>query len=388
MLASMLALMALVGCTKFDPWEDTGRGSHYSGGNNGGNGGNGGNNGGGTTPSGTVTLTERSDWKVVYKGRGIYTADGSNDTVENFNFTYTGTNYFIVRWTAREEEPSDLKTFFKEQVDALTDHFYEDTGNVFDKSQSVAFDLMIHGDYTMYMIEVTKARKLTGNYAGARITIVEDDASQAYLDWIGNYRFSDGEIGYDIEIGHAENNLLYYVWGWESGRAAMNQDMGEDWLFARYDPVRKVPVFYVQTIGEDNEADGSRFDKVFVGTWAESDGEKVDDKEGAALSYLEDDGADGWHLHPESVKFDNGALLTYKTMRFSSWSYKDNLWYHYNASVPWLYDYDTHNQMVFPLKVTPVTKVAGSFHGTPTLSGRRAQPRVHGTAKRRPVKED
>ena len=91
MLASMLALMALVGCTKFDPWEDTGRGSHYSGGNNGGNGGNGGNNGGGTTPSGSVTLTERSDWKVVYKGRGIYTADGSNDTVENFNFTYTGT---------------------------------------------------------------------------------------------------------------------------------------------------------------------------------------------------------------------------------------------------------------------------------------------------------
>ncbi len=387
MLLGVIALAALAGCTKFDPWEESGRSSHYSGGgNSGGNGGGG--NGGGTTPSGTTTLTERSDWKVVYRGRGLYTADGSNDTVENFAFTYTGTNFFIVRWVATSEEPTDLKSFFSGEVEALSDTFYEDTGNVFDRSQDVAFDLMIHGDYTVYLIEVTKARKLTGSYAAARISVQEDDASQDYLAWIGNYRFSDGEIGYDIEIGHAENNQLYYVWGWESGRAAMNQDMGEDWLFARYDPARKAPVFYIQTIGEDNEADGSRFDKVFVGTWAESDGEKVDDLEGAPLSRIEEDGEDGWFLRPESVKFDNGALVTYKTMRFSSWSYDKELWYHYNASVPWLYDYDKDNQMTFPLKVTQVTKASARFHGAPDLSARNSRPRVHGTAKRRPVKED
>ena len=68
LLATSLALMALVGCTKFEPEFQNGRWPN-SGGNAGGNGGNGGNGGsGGSGGQQTATPTLQNGWKIEYKG--------------------------------------------------------------------------------------------------------------------------------------------------------------------------------------------------------------------------------------------------------------------------------------------------------------------------------
>ena len=259
---------------------------------------------------------------------------------------------------------------------------------MFKDSRTVYFDLLLHGEYDVYMIEISDKKKATMSYQKAVIEVKEDEASADYLSWLGFWRVSTGLIGYDIEIQHAENNLLYYVWGWESGPAAMTQDMGDDWLFVRYDPSTKGLAFYVQTIGEDNDPDGSRFDKVFVGTWTESSGEVVDDLEGAVIARSGKNEKGELALIPETVKFDNGAMYTYRTMRYSSYSYKDGMWYHYNASVPSLYKM-VNKVMTYPLTMTQLgTKSSLSLRlgSEPDRQDSRFKAKVHGSAQRRPVR--
>ena len=388
LLATSLALMALVGCTKFEPEFQNGRWPN-SGGNAGGNGGNGGNGGsGGSGGQQTATPTLQNGWKIEYKGRSVFTEDGSNDTVEGFAFTYSGSAYYIVRMVSKGSVlDKDLATFFTDEAKALDDKFAEDENNVFKDSRTVYFDLLLHGEYDVYMIEISDKKKATMSYQKAVIEVKEDEASSDYLSWLGFWRVSTGLIGYDIEIQHAENNLLYYVWGWESGPAAMTQDMGDDWLFVRYDPSTKGLAFYVQTIGEDNDEDGSRFDKVFVGTWPTPDGDVVDDLEGSVIARSGENEKGELALIPETIVYDNDAVFTYKTMRYSSYSYKDELWYHYNASVPPLYTM-VNKVMTYPLTMEKIANAGAPMRvmARPQNSTGRIKAKVHGSAQRRPVK--
>ena len=258
-----IVVMAAAGCTKYVPF-------YPGGGDNPENpsrpgGGQGSNEQGG----GEVTIKECTNWGLNYVGRADYKEqDGSVSRVEEFQFNYPGNAYFLVRSITDEDFKAwynnDVKEFMKGEVnDVVTtakNNKVELSTLLFDHSTgTVYFDMLIHGEYTTYMIEISKNGEMTGNYAKLRHTVVEEQAVESYLKWIGKWHVGDGYVGYDIVVSACENNYLYYVDGWETGSAVQEQmNMERDWIFARYRNSDGNLYFYGQYLmSYDDEALGT-----------------------------------------------------------------------------------------------------------------------------------
>lgn len=336
-----IAALAVAGCTKYIP-----SGRH-----------------GGETPDNPsrpggepqqqgLTPTE-CNWGISYVGRADYQEkDGSVSRVEEFRFNYPGNAYFIVRSITDADFKawynSDVKAFLEGEVsDVVTtaenngQKFYENANSVFDASDTqVYFDMLIHGDYTTYMIEITKDGKASGNYAKLRHTVEEETPVEGYLKWIGDWKVGNGKAGYEIKVSACEANYLYYIDGWETGEAVQEQmNMERDWIYARYRKEDGNLYFYGQYLmSYDDEALGTYVDQMFVGTYltSSSDANGIVDEEGADYNYdiahtaVQEDGSIS--IVPESFPFDNGFVATYHTMRYSRYCYDEKNWAHYNNS--------------------------------------------------------
>ena len=379
---ALLAAFAVVGCTStdIDPYHRQGTVPGGSGGREGGE--------GGTTPTPTVTVKERSDWGITYKGRALFEA---GDPTEEFEFKYTGSNFFIFRTMSdayfQEHYNGSMQAFLEGEADdvvAIAEQndrkFYEDTGNVFTSAtKSVYFDLMVHGDYTGYLIEMDKDGKPTYNYAKKNFTVVEETATDAYTAWLGGWTVSNGLVGYNIKVSPLENNYLYRVDGWETGDAAgsvqMNQD--DDWLVTRF--ADGDMVFFIQFIASYSDyEDLGDVDYMFVGTFTETTGTQVDYYENRELARAKkvDDKfvLEGGHaVYPVDGKTITPA---YETMRYALYSYKNKEWVFFHDNTP-----------TFPLTlvrnpdvkadIAPVTEKGASFE-------RRFQPRARGSRTQGP----
>ena len=339
-----IVVMAAAGCTKYIPF-------YPGGGNNQENptrpgGGQGGTEQGG----GEVAIKECTNWGLKYAGRADYPEqDGSVSRVEEFQFNYPGNAYFLVRSITDQDFKdwynNDVKEFLQGEVNDIVaiakNNNQELSSLLFDNSTDIVyFDMLIHGVYTTYMIEISKDGKMTGNYAKLRHTVEEEQAVESYLKWIGNWHVGDGYVGYDITISACENNYLYYVDGWETGSAVQEQmNMERDWIFARYRNTDGNLYFYGQYLmSYDDESLGTYVDQMFVGTYLtnNSDSNGIVDEEGADYNYdiahtsVADDGK--IRIVPESFTFDNGFVATYHSMRYSRFCYDENNWAHYNNS--------------------------------------------------------
>ena len=385
------AALAMAGCTS---------GPNFYPPTGGGNG-NGGGRGGDNTPQ--EKLTERTDWEIGYKGRADYTEeDGTVSRVEEFSFNYTGNGYFIVRVLT----PDDMKNYYDNDLKLMLEgevkevvtqaenegrNFYENSTVVFDSGvRTVYFDLIIHGDYTAYLIEIDKNGKPTYNYAKAAVTVVEENPSEGFLKWIGNWRVGDGNVSYDIAVSSCEANYLYYIDGWETGEAVQEQmTMDRDWIFARFRKADASLCFYGQYLMsyEDEslqDADGNNVwvDQMFVGTYlspsSDSNGEV--DKEGAYAGYdiaytvtLSDGKV---VIEPESFTFDNDFKAVYHSMRYSRFCYDEENWAHYNDSgVP---TFTNHTMTMTQLQGT---RASSAVRTRTKEMFRRTQPQAH-TARR------
>ena len=340
--AALFAAMAITGCKKdhFGP----------SGGRNNGSG------GGSNTPE-EVKIEENPDWTVTYLGRNDYKeADGSVSRVEEFRFKYTGANYFIVRslqeGVLQDSYDGSLKEFFtteaKAIVDAAGDGNWYDNNGVFDKTQTgiVAFDLLFHGNYTTYLIELNAKGGITGKYAKHTHPVEEEEAVPNFSRWIGEWHVGDNYSAYDISISSAENNYFYFIDGWETGQSVskqMNKD--EDWIYARYDKNDGNLHFYGQFVSAYEDEELGDVDKMFVGTFINGTQGETVDGEGADyqwnIAHTEQDG-ESFSIQPEVLQFKNDAgqiefEAPIKTMRYTRWVYKTSTWSHYNtAGVPTL----------------------------------------------------
>ncbi len=309
--------------------------------------------GGGEQQQETGITPKECSWGLSYVGRADYQeADGSVSRVEEFRFNYTGQAYFIVRSITDEDfsswYESDLKSFLEGEAKDIATmaennnmNFYEFTGWVFDSSvKTVYFDMLIHGEYTTYMIEMSKDGKATGNYAKLRHQVEEETPVADYLKWIGNWRVGNGKAGYDIVVSACEANYLYYIDGWETGEAVQEQmNMERDWIYARYRNTDGNLYFYGQYLmSYDDEDLGTYVDQMFVGTYltSSSDSNGIVDDEGADYNYdiahTVADGKGNIAIEPESFTFDNGFVAVYHTMRYSRYCYDENNWAHYNNS--------------------------------------------------------
>ena len=74
------------------------------------------------------------------------------------------------------------------------------------------------GEWTAYMIGIDPDGELSGLYQELKFTIKQEVATEAYNRWLGTWRVSDknGEVLFDIKIIPSENNMWYYMAGWES----------------------------------------------------------------------------------------------------------------------------------------------------------------------------
>jgi len=376
---SMAAIVAAAaaGCTKYIPYNRSG--------------GSGSENqtrpGGSEQQEDVFTLKEYSNWGLAYLGRTDYQeADGSISRVEEFHFDYPGNAYFIVRTITDEDfaswYDSDVKSFLEGEVgDVVTlsenngQQFYENTNMVFTSSvNAICFDMLIHGVYTTYMIEVSKEGKATGSYSKLRHEVEEETPIQDYMKWIGTWHVADSYVGYDITVSQCEANYLYYIDGWETGPAVQEQmNMDRDWLYARYRNGDGNLYFYGQYLmSYEDEALGTDVDQMFVGTYltSDSDSNGIVDVEGADYNYdiahTSRDEEGNLTIVPESFTFDNGFVATYHTMRYSRYCYDEQNWAHYNNSgVPTL-----------PLVMTPLPDTKAVAAPARRISSREALRRV------------
>lgn len=74
------------------------------------------------------------------------------------------------------------------------------------------------GDWTAYMIGIDTDGELSGLYQELKFTVEQEVATDAYNRWLGTWAVSDknGEHLFDIQIIPSENNMWYYMGGWES----------------------------------------------------------------------------------------------------------------------------------------------------------------------------
>lgn len=379
---AIAAMIVLGGCsTRIEPYRPSGGGSHSGGGSG----------SGGTTPQPTVQVTERTDWKVEYKGRVDYKEDdGTVSRVEEFFFNYTGDNLFFLVTLSDE----DYANFYDSQVKNLIDGEVKDLNtraqnegkqvsemdNVYTKRIKTLYaDIMIHGWYNAFLVELDRNGKATYNYCRADMEVKEEEASPDYLGWLGTWNVSDGYVGYDIQVTAIENNYLYRVDGWETGPAAgstqMNQD--DDWIEARLIDDGTLS-FFIQFIASyENYESLGNVDYMFVGTYVESTGEKVDDWEGWEIAWAENDGNGKTVLCAANTEYEvDGKVYKphFNSMRYSLYSYKDESWHHFHDAVPTFLE-----QKNWQMSMTR-TKASVEEDRTPVHTRnylRKTQPRKH-----------
>lgn len=389
---AIAAMIVLSGCsTRIEPYRPSGGGGSHGGGG-----------GGGTTPEPTVQVVNRTDWQVEYKGRTDYKEDdGTISRVEEFFFNYTGDNLFILRTLSDE----DFAKFYDSDVKELIDGEVKDLNTLADKEgkkiseldnvytkriKTLYADIMIHGWYNAFLIEVDRNGKATYNYCRADMEVLEETANEDYQYWLGQWNISDGYVGYDIQVSAIENNYLYRVDGWETGPAAGNtqMDQDDDWIQANLINDGTLS-FFIQFIASyENYESLGNVDYMFVGTYVESTGEKVDDWEGWEVAWAEKLGEGKTVLCAGSTEYEvDGKVYTphFNGMRYSLYSYKDESWHHFHDAIPTFVE--KNNWQLSMNK----TKAAVEEDRTPVHTKnyiRKTQPKQHVGKKSRVVSSD
>ena len=123
---------------------------------------------------------------------------------------------------------SDLDHYYKGNLRALFEDYQSgfgfDAGSSKWKTVLSSGDItwpeqrLRSGDWTAYMIGIDTDGELSGLYQELKFTVKQEVATEAYNRWLGTWTVSDknGEVLFDIQIIPSENNMWYYMGGWES----------------------------------------------------------------------------------------------------------------------------------------------------------------------------
>ena len=123
---------------------------------------------------------------------------------------------------------SDIEYYYKGNLRALFEDYQSGFG--FDEGSSKWKTVLSSGDmtwpeqrlrsgdWTAYMIGIDTDGELSGLYQELKFTVEQEVATDAYNRWLGTWAVSDknGEHLFDIQIIPSENNMWYYMGGWES----------------------------------------------------------------------------------------------------------------------------------------------------------------------------
>ena len=334
-----IASLAITGCIKHEPF---GHHTDYEGGQ-------GGHGGGGGNTEEKLVLNERSDWTVRYVAREDWVNDDATvEQVEHFKFAYTGKYYYIVRMVRPDDfkdvYQSDAAAFFKYEAESLrTDaqadgvNFWQYTDEVFDaKITDIYFNRLRSGTWIAFLIELDSSCKVTGNYAETTFTLQQETASDAFKKWLGDWRVSNGLVGYDLSISSLDNNFIYRIDGWERG-AAVGFQMDQEYIEGEFYAPNGYLYIVSQFLGSYNDTDFGYgdVDELFMGNIYDSNGLTVITDEGLDLAVMVPSGEGEAELQALNVtlKTDSGDYTTpFYSMQYYMWAHNTGEWHPYNSN--------------------------------------------------------
>ena len=99
------------------------------------------------------------------------------------------------------------------------------------------------GEWTAYMIGIDSDGELSGLYQALNFKVEQEIATAEYNRWIGTWTVSDknGVELFDIQILPCENNMWYYMGGWESTNI---------YQFDTYDPALMPELYFDKESGK------------------------------------------------------------------------------------------------------------------------------------------
>lgn len=147
---------------------------------------------------------------------------------------------------------SDFEYYYKSDLRALFEDYqssfgFEDGSSKW-KSVLSSGDIiwpeqrLRSGEWTVYMIGIDSDGELSGLYQEFQFTVEQETATNEYNRWLGTWMVSDknGDDLFEIQIIPSENNMWYYMAGWESANI---------FGFDTYDPALMPELFFDKETG-------------------------------------------------------------------------------------------------------------------------------------------
>lgn len=186
------------------------------------------------------------NWSIERGDRSINPSDHME--YDNFEISSSDDETYVVL----PIKVSDFEYYYKNDKRALFEDFHSDFGLAVGASQWK--NVLKEGDITwqeqrlrssdwiVFMIGIDTDGELSGLYQEYRFSIEQEIATDEYNRWLGQWKVINGEGVelFDIHILPSENNLWYYLAGWE----------GDNLYFDTYDQTLMIETFFNKSNGK------------------------------------------------------------------------------------------------------------------------------------------
>ena len=334
LLVAAIAALAVCGCRKHERPQRQEGGGQQGGGD-------------GREQVQPFTTTQNTVWTIEYDGRS-HLADGSVVDVISVSNVPANTMYIVsvINEANFDYYNNDLESFFKYELETEL----KDNGGEYiykGSPEVINYGVLRSGIWYGFIIAIDSDNKVTGEFAYHMFEIPEEEPTEDYLKWLGNWTATDGKYTYNLTVSKEESNYMYVVDGWEvfpQAQEMMNQenivtyfDSGDMYFVSQY----------IQSFEENN----STMEECFLGEIKNlgvygDRGVLLDTEEGidlACATLKTDDTATILPCNLTVVVDDAGHEYTGPcySMKYFVWSSADKQWYHFND--------DT---IVFPIAMT------------------------------------
>ena len=194
-----------------------------------------------------AVFEQNSNWSIEVGDRSI----NNTDKMEYDNFICSSSD--DEPYVMLPIKKSDFEYYYQNDLRALFEDYHADFGLAVGDSQwknivkigenTCSEQRLRSGDWIIFMIGIDQSGELTGLYQQISLTIEQETATPEYSRWIGEWTVSDknGVELFDIEIIPSENNMWYYMGGWESTNI---------YQFDTYDPALMPELFFDKESGK------------------------------------------------------------------------------------------------------------------------------------------
>ena len=250
-----------------------------------------------------IVPTLNSTWKISYGDRTIDNGEYREEI--HVNNVPDGQKYLVsvINLNNYAFYKGDVAAFLQNEFEVNSDFVEEGSPKI------IPFNRFRAGQWFAFIIGLDNNEELTGEYAYCKFTVYEEDATEEYNSWIGNWTVSDGRIEYDIKISQIEANYVYRIDGWEVRKDVEDwEPMNQEYLEAFFEPSNDRLYFVSQylTSYEDQSLDGALVDELFLGQInydgiSEEMGLYFVTDENFELAYAEKDIDDNYYITPCDV---------------------------------------------------------------------------------------